>query len=321
MKKTIALCLAAAFVLCFTACAGNPNAHGVRKITSADVLGISESMSADGIMATLGETLHRKDARAWFLYIVDDMQYLQFFADARQPLGISGAALLENIRTRNTEIPPRFLPAADAVEALKSIPMETAGWEVEFANSDYVYFQTGIGQILLRYNLRENKIDKALDCREFLALSPLAASGLNSVFLLDGNRAQIGIATSGEALDSAAFRDSFPFEYSYTANFSKDDVALLSKEAGKTLPVGEEATFQTEEEFESDKKKYVKLTESNTSLPQAEPGSWFSTVAQINERLFFVMTCDAEAPQGFWGYRIFIVDVIEEKVLQESFIG
>ena len=321
MKKAIALCLTITFLLCGAACAANTNEHGVRKIASEDVLSISESMSADDIMAMLGETLHRNGARAWFLYTVDNMQYLQLFAENKQPLGISGAALLESIRTRNTEALPKFLPTADAIKALKSISTETAGWEVKFANSAYTYFQTGLGQIILRYNIRENKIDKALDCREFLALSPLVESSINSVFLLDGHHAQIAVATSGEALDSAAFRDSFPFEYSYTIDFNQDDAALLSKEAGKTLPIGEEAIFQHEEEFESDKKKYVKLTKSSASLPQAELGSWLSTVAQINERLFFVMAFDTESPQGFGGYRIFIVDVIDKKVLQETFLG
>ncbi len=147
-------------------------------------------------MDLLGEMVFKTGAQSLFLYIVDGKQYLQRFSELDDPLGLSGEEILEIINKQNAENPPKFILVTDAVENLITVPAGDDSFVIiVFADSNYIWVSFEAGRLTFRYNIKDNKIDKALDCRNFISYYVQDKASVREIFKADGKKAVLYLST------------------------------------------------------------------------------------------------------------------------------
>ncbi|MCL2105839.1 MAG: hypothetical protein FWH26_02070 [Oscillospiraceae bacterium] len=169
------LALLSLSALLLTACGPAPLAGETRpaepaeiNISSGDILRVEPGMTWRQVYDLLGSTAYyysERSAPNFFSYLVDEhLRYVQTFREWEDICEAPGQELLARIREENTERPPVFAdPAAVREEARKAV-FGSRGWELLFASEDYVYAAySEYGPCILRYNIAENRIDRALD--------------------------------------------------------------------------------------------------------------------------------------------------------------
>lgn len=340
MKKLIVIIVSIVFIVNLLACSNdrkNSSASTpisaaeaeVRHVSSSDILKITEEMTYGDMMNLLGETVYKTGARGWFLYRVDDMQYLQPFSDNGNGPKKSGAEILEKIKKQNHETPPKFISIKEAAGVLETISAGIDPWNIMFADSNYIYVRNSDGLLTFRYNIKENKTDKALDCRGYnIYEAPTDLISIGGSFAANGQYAIFSTRTSGEEGDSLEFREIFPFEYMYRVDFENDDVTLIPKDSDVSKVLSEEERYKPYyiEDEDTEKhsyeyniqKKYTEALKSNHSLPTAEPGTWTAAAQIDDDRFCLVKQINGEIPGEGYGYvKFIIVDVKQGKVIQE----
>lgn len=199
---------------------------------------------------------------------------------------------------------PGFIDVTEAIKTLKPRPVGVEPWDIIYASEDYIYATYDFGiEFVLRYNIKENIIDRALDLRSLHKENLTTHTSFK--FLSNGLNAYF---TTGN------FGTTFPDVYK--ADFANQSVVLLEETADNfwRQSFGEEY-YQIEECGES-AAKYLSRFDENPKLPKLD--DW-STVAQIDDNKFFViMPNELPSPgDGYYYFKFVIIDLAHNEVIQE----
>lgn len=199
---------------------------------------------------------------------------------------------------------PEFIDVEEAIKILKTRPVGIGPWEIEYVGEEYVYITYSSGvEIIFRYSIKENAIDRALDLRNIH--KEIITSHTSFKFLSNGLYAYFTIGNFGETYQNV-----------YKADFSDQSVELLNETADDfwRRPFGEE--YYEKEEFGKSVDEYLLRLEKNPNLPALN--GW-STVAQIDDDRFFVISPN-QLPgpgEGYYYFNIAIIDVSRDEIIKK----
>lgn len=323
MKKCLSLAVILSLLL-LAAC--SPGVEYERKISSADILGISKGMTFKEINELLGNTCFYyspNSAPNFFSYIVDgNMRYTQTFSEWTDVCELSGGEILNKVREENMEIAPCFAEPETACEEIKDAVFGSSGWHIIFANESFMYaVYNEYAPYIIRYNIEENEVDRALDVKglqrfwpDVMALAYFTPDGRYLIFRNDINW------MNGDPL-MEKMRFPFPAMYIYEIDFEESRVDLLSDSwDGWSVPEGYNYIKQIESRYRLDINSlgfYGFYEGENEIRLSVLEGYWFDSDAcvVINEDTFAIMLRPQSDGLDLGYYSFAVVNVTEDKLL------
>ena len=213
---------------------------------------------------------------------------------------------------REPAVMPTFIAASEAIGLCRKTPVDSTPWQILYADTHYVFLTYISGsECILRYNITENTIDRALDIR-YIHKEPINSFSTNTFFVLGGVPVYTILCTTypiSSALPTIECKVDFENQrFSFPAANDATTVKPMATAAtteGFIPPTDTTAT-----------RAYQEKLAASPSLPTLD--GW-NTVAQLDKDIFFLIRPnDPEtiSTDEYDDFEFIIIDTAQSEIIQ-----